>query len=75
MTNSLADFPPDRFAIVAFCACGHQAAIESGGLPADLPMLILQRSLRCAACGGRGASIRIVWTAAGGFKHSGGVAA
>jgi len=75
MPNALADFPPDRFAIHAFCACGHQAPIDTTRLPASLTIDILRARLRCGACGGREVSIRIIWTAAGGFHHSGAVTA
>ena len=75
MPSTLADFPPDRFAIHAYCARGHQARVPPETLPRDLLIDALRARLRCQACGGREVSIRIVWAAAGGFKHSGGVAA
>ena len=72
MPNTLADFPPERFAIYAFCECGHQASIDTASLPPELPVDTLRSRLRCRACSSRQVSIRIVWTAAGGFHHSGG---
>ena len=71
MLNVLSDFPPDRFAIHAACDCGHMAPIDTTRLPADLPVPVLRDSLRCRVCGGPAAGIRIIWTAAGGFAHSG----
>ena len=35
MSNHLADFPPERFAIHAYCACGHDAQIDVERLSAD----------------------------------------
>lgn len=70
MVNKLADFPADRFAIKALCACGHTATIDTSTLPADLTVPALRRSLRCGRCGRRATGIRILWTAAGGFRYS-----
>ena len=72
MPNTLADFPPDRFAIYAFCECGHTDQVATARLPAELPIDALRSRLRCRVCGSRQVSIRIIWTAAGGFHHSGG---
>jgi hypothetical protein len=74
MPNTLADFPPDRFAIHAYCECGHDAKIDLERLPSTLAIDTLRARLRCAACGRRDVSIRIGWTAAGGFAHSAGAA-
>jgi hypothetical protein len=65
MPNTLADFPPDRFAIHANCTCGHDALIDSARLAETLTIDSLRARLRCGACGGRDVSIRIGWTAAG----------
>ena len=75
MSNYLADFPPDRFAIHAYCEYGHGAKIDTERLPSKLAIAALRALLRCGACGGRDVSIRIGWTAAGGFAHSAGAAA
>ena len=75
MPNTLADFPPDRFAIHAFCECGHSDQVATARLPGELSIDALRSRLRCSVCGSRQVSIRIVWTAAGGFQHSGAVAA
>jgi hypothetical protein len=74
MPNTLADFPCDRFAIHGYCECGHSAQIDLEVLPPKLTIDALRVRLRCGACGGRDVSIRIGWTAAGGFKHSAGAA-
>jgi len=72
MPNTLADLPPDRFAIHAFCECGHQASTDTVRLPAELLIDALRSRLRCRVCGSRQVSNRIIWTAAGGFHYSGG---
>jgi hypothetical protein len=69
--NTLADFPPDRFAIIAHCTCGHSGQIDTTVLPPDLPMSVINHALRCSACGGRASGVRIIWTAAGGYAHAG----
>lgn len=74
MSCHLADFPPERFAIHAYCVCGHGAQIDLEALQPTLTIDALRARLRCGACGGRDVSIRIWWTAAGGFKHSAGAA-
>ena len=75
MSNLLADFPLDRFAIHAFCECGYDAQIDLASLPETLTVDVLRARLRCTVCGGREVSIRIGWIAAGGFKYSAGAAA
>lgn len=72
MENTLADFPPDRFAIAAFCACGHSAQIDYRRLPYETPVNSLRSGLICKVCGRRDPGIRIHWAAAGGFKYSSG---
>jgi hypothetical protein len=68
--NTLDDFPADAFAIIAFCdACGRSRPLERGALPEGLTIADLRRRLRCAACGSRETSIRIVYAAAGGFRY------
>jgi len=62
--NTIADFPPDRFSITAHCeACGHSHGIDTDKLPLDLPMHVLQAHARCTACGAKGASLRIAYSA------------
>lgn len=75
MPNTLADFPPDRFAIHGYCDCGHDAQIDLASLPETLTIDSLRARLRCGACGGREVSIRIGWIAAGGFRYSAGATA
>jgi hypothetical protein len=70
MANMLADFPADRFDIVAFCICGHQAVLDLSRIPPWLLIGTVRSRLRCRRCGAQEASIRVVWKAAGGFKHS-----
>ena len=74
--NPLDDFPPASFTIIAFCeACGHSAAVDRSRLPPSLSTQSLASHLRCRECGVRSATIRIVYTGAGGFHvgaHYGG---
>jgi len=70
-SNRLDDFPAEDFEILVFCeACGHRAPLDRSKVPDDLT--IQELWLRCASCGSREASIRIVYTGAGGFHHGGG---
>ena len=63
-------FPPEQFDLIAFCdACGHSAPIDRGRIPPGLTIPELPARLRCAACGGRACSLRIVYTGAGGYRH------
>ncbi|MCU0837075.1 MAG: hypothetical protein MUC77_22025 [Chromatiaceae bacterium] len=75
-TNTLQDFPPESFTLLAFCeACGHSAAVDRSRLPPGLSTQSLASHLRCHECGARAAAIRIVYTGAGGFHvgaHYGG---
>lgn len=70
MANTLSNFPNDQFKIVGFCTCGHSAAIDTTRLLPDLTIDVLRHHLRCRVCGGHEVGLRIVWKAAGGFKHS-----
>ena len=70
--NTLDDFPAETFDILVFCgACGHRATLDRAKVPAGLTVKALPHRLRCSACGSRDASIRIVYTGAGGFHHGG----
>ena len=63
--NAPADFPPESFALIAFCdACGHQAALARDRLPPGVPVQGLTRRLRCGRCQSRDCSLRIVYTGA-----------
>ena len=66
------EFPAERFSLIAFCeACGHSASIERACIPTGLTVQALPGRLRCSACGARQATIRIVYTGAGGFRYGG----
>lgn len=70
--NSLDDFPAGAFTILVFCeACGHRNPLDRTKVPNDRTVQDLVRLLRCSACGSREASIRIVYTGAGGFEYGG----
>jgi hypothetical protein len=65
-------FPPGRFALVAFCeGCGHSATLDRAALPAGVTVQAIPPRLKCSACGRRPGVLRIVYTGAGGFAHSG----
>jgi hypothetical protein len=68
--NSLDDFPAETFTILAFCdTCGHQAPLDRTHVPASVTVQALRMRLRCAACGSRATSLRILYTGAGGFRY------
>jgi hypothetical protein len=70
--NTLDAFPAEAFTILVFCdACDRSAPLDRTKVPDDMTVQDLVRVLRCAACGSRKASIRIVYTGAGGFHHGG----
>jgi hypothetical protein len=65
-------FPPERFALVAFCeGCGHSATLAREALPPGLTVQQIPARLRCTICRRRPGTLRIVYTGAGGFKYSG----
>ena len=72
MENTLAEFPPERFAITAHCTCGHSAQIDYRLLPSETMVNSLRPRLVCRGCGKRDPGIRINWAAVGGFKYSSG---
>ena len=70
--NYLDDFPAETFTILVFCgACGRQTPLDRAKVPEGLAVQALASRLRCSGCGSREASIRIVYTGAGGFHHGG----
>jgi hypothetical protein len=65
-------FPSARFALMAFCeGCGHSATLDRAALPAGVTVQQIPPRLRCSACGRRPGVLRVVYTGAGGFAHSG----
>jgi len=70
--NRLDDFPAESFTIVAFCeACGHRSSLDRAKVPDGRTVQELVRLLRYHVCGAREASIRIIYTGAGGFAYGG----
>lgn len=70
--NLPAQFPPARFALVAFCeGCGHSATLDREALPPGITVQQISPRLKCSACGRRPGVLRIVYTGAVGFAHSG----
>jgi len=68
--NTLDDFPEDTFTILVFCdACDRSAPLDRATVPDGLTVQELVKALRCTKCGSRDASIRIVYTVAGGFEY------
>jgi hypothetical protein len=72
-SNTLADFPAETFAILAFCErCGRQGRLDRAKVPAGVTVQELRERLRCSGCGSHTGSIRIVYMGAGGFRYGGG---
>ena len=68
--NSLDDFPSGEFSLLVFCgACGGERALDRSALPGALLVSDLALGLRCARCGGRETSLRIVYIGAGTFAY------
>lgn len=68
------DFPPESFALIAFCeACGHQAPLDRVRVPPGVTVQDLPARLRCSGCHCRSCSLRIVYTGAGGFRYGSGI--
>jgi hypothetical protein len=69
--NALSDFPPESFAIAAFCDhCGHQSRLDRATVPRGVTVQQISKLLRCSRCGAKAGNIRIIYTGAGGFQHS-----
>jgi hypothetical protein len=69
--NVLSDFPPDQFGIWVSCDhCNHQVWLDRATVPEGVTVQSLLARLRCTAGGKKGASIRIIYVAAGGFRVS-----
>ena len=69
--NQLSDFPPEQFTISLFCeACDHRADLDRKKVPEGMTIQELRLHLRCSACGSRECSLRIIYSWAGGFRHS-----
>ena len=70
VANTLSDFPPDQYTLMAYCeACDHASRIVVKKLPGDLTVDRLRQSLRCGACGHKGAEIRIIFSGSGEFHY------
>ena len=68
--NTLDDFPSDEFSLLVFCgACGRERALDRSTLSGSLLVSDLVLGLRCARCGGRETSLRIVYIGAGAFAY------
>jgi len=68
--NTLADFPAETFTIFVYCdACDRSGALDRAKVPTGMTIQHLIKALRCSRCGSREASIRIVYTGAGGFAY------
>ena len=71
--NTLADFPAETFTIMVFCdKCGHSSALAREKVPTKITVRNLGTLLRCSCCGSREASVRIIYSAAGGFRYGAG---
>ena len=68
--NTLDDFSSGAFTIIAFCdACGHSGPLDRSKVSERSSVPGLVKRLFCSACGAREASLRIVYTGAGGFHY------
>ena len=72
MANTLSDFPPDRFAITAYCPFGHSGQADYRLIPPNALVNSLRPRLVCKVCGKRDPSLSIHWSGAGGFKYQSG---
>ena len=69
--NALSDFAPDSFTIMTFCeSCGDHGELDRGKAPEGISVQKLPTPLRCSKCGAKAGSIRILYTGAGGFRHT-----
>ena len=68
--SRVGDFDPAKYTIYAHCgACGHNAGLDPEKVGRDVEVRMLSSRLRCAECGSRECSIRIVFTGAGAFEY------
>ena len=68
--NTLADFPAERFTLLAFCdTCGRQVTLDHTALPQGLTVNDVRHRLQCSACGSGETSVRIVYSVSGGFHY------
>ncbi len=66
--NTLRDFDPAKFTLMGFCAeCGYSAPVNRVDEDMAIPTLI--RLLSCSRCGSQACSIRIIYTAVGGYSY------
>jgi hypothetical protein len=69
-TNTLADFPPDRFRILGACsACNHTSWLDRARIPEHMEIGKLREQITCKACGSRDCGIRIVYDGSGGYRY------
>ena len=73
MDNTLTDFAPDQYTLMAYCeSCDHSSRVPVERLPADMTICRLRQSLQCSLCGHRDAEIRIIFTGSGEFHYGDG---
>ena len=57
--------------IMVFCeSCGRRCSLDRAKVPKHVTVQDLTKVLRCSSCGSREASIRIIYTGAGGLHHN-----
>ena len=72
VSNTLHDFPAESFTIFVFCdSCDRSSLLNRATVPDGMTVQELVKALRCSSCGSHSASIRIVYTGAGGFHYGG----
>ena len=71
MAETLADFPIDRFIMIAECnECGHRGEVEYADLPPEMTTDELSRRLRCKECGSRHFRVQRIYAGVGSLMPS-----
>ena len=65
MAETLADFPADRFIMIAECECGHRGEVDYAHLPPEMTTDELSRRLKCRECGSRHFRIQRIYDGVG----------
>ena len=69
-TNTLADFPAERFRILCACSeCDRTKWLDRSIAPESMDIKELQERVTCKACGSRNCGIRIVYAGSGEYSY------
>jgi hypothetical protein len=70
--NTFDELPAETFTIFVYCnAYDRSGPLDRAKAPTGMTIQHLIKAHRCSRCGSREASIRIVYTGAGGFAFGG----